>query len=785
MSKSNILVVFLAFMVSCGTPPTGEPGHEGKDSVLSYVDPNIGTAHSRWFFYTPAAVPFGMAKLGPSTNGSYGNEQGWEAVGYDSRHNSIEGFANLHEFQIGGFLFTGITGDLKTVPGTLEDPDSGYRSRFDKEDEHASPGYYSVKLKDYDVTAELTATERVGFQRYTFPESDESYIILDIGNQLGESGEVKDSHVNFDPETNIVEGWVITYPEYVKKYQPEGEVRMYFSGKISKKPQSVGTFNGNEKHMGQTSAKGKGAGLFLKFDTQENEQIEIKAGFSYTSIENAQLNLETEAKNLTFDEAKNNAQNQWSTELNKIKITDDSNKNKTKFYTGLFHALLGRGVASDVNGQFPENDGTIGQIPLDGNGVPTFKFYNTDSVWGAYWNLTQLWTLAWPEYYNDFVQSHLAVYKNSGWLGDGLANSKFVSGVGTNFVGLIIASAYQSGIRDYDIDLAFQAAYENEVKFKNRNPGAGKTDLEGFVENGYVAYVPGWDTNPEGSGFSVSHTLEYSYSSYAVAQFAKALGKEQEYEELMELSENWKNLYDERIDFVRPKLPNGEFIEDFDPFAPWIGFQEGNAWQYTFYVPHTPEVLVDKMGEEKFVKRLDSIFTVSEKTSFGGEDIDAFAGVTYLYNQGNQPNLHIPWLFNFTDHPWLTQKWVREINDDFYGDEEIHGYGYGQDEDQGQLGAWYVMASMGLFDVKGLIEIEPSFQFGSPLFDKIEIETGRGKTIVINTENNTPENYYIQSIQLNGEDFQKRNINLDTLLEGAELNIELGKSPAKDVYQTN
>ncbi len=753
-----------------------------SESLLDLVDPNIGSAHSRWFFYTPAALPFGMAKLGPSTNGSYGNENGWEAVGYDGRHTSIEGFANLHEFQIGGFLFTGLTGTLHTVPGSLDNPDEGYRSRFDKKDEYAMPGFYKVKLKDYDVTVELTATERVGFHKYTFPETDSAYIILDIGNQLGESGKVKDASITYNDD-NTIDGWVITYPEYVKKYQPEGEVKMFFSAVIDKKPESVGTFTGAERQVNQSSATGVGAGLFMKFKTDANESIELKAGFSYTSLENAKNNLLAEAKDLDFEQAKANAQNQWSEELSKIKITDDSSDNKVKFYTALYHALLGRGVASDVNGQFPENDGSIGQIPLDENGKPTFNFYNTDSAWGAFWNLTQLWTLVWPEYYNDFVQSHLAVYKNSGWMSDGLANSKFVSGVGTNFVGLIIASAYQANIRDYDVDLAFKAAYKNELSYQNRNEGAGKTDLKPFVENGFIPYQPGWDTSPEGSAFSVSHALEYSYSSYAVAQFAKALGKDAEYAELMELSNNWENVYDEELDFVRPRVASGEYLEDFDPFAPWIGFQEGNAWQYTFYVPHTPEALVEKMGHEKFVSRLDSIFTVSEKTKFGGEDIDAFAGLTYLYNHGNQPNLHIPWLFNFTDEPWLTQKWVRRICDVFYGVDEIHGYGYGQDEDQGQLGAWFVMSSIGLFDVKGLVETKPSFQFGSPLFDEIEIKTANGQTLRIHTKNNVEGNVYIQSIEINGEAYNQSEIALTNLVDGAEVEIVLGNSPNKSLYE--
>jgi putative alpha-1,2-mannosidase len=227
--------LMFTFCLSCATKEHGGIGEDSSENFSKYVNPNIGTAHSRWFFYTPGAVPFGMAKLAPSTNGSYGNSNGWEAVGYDSRHESIEGFANLHEFQIGGLLFTGITGKLKTVPGTLENPDEGYRSRFNKEDEVAKPGYYKVLLRDYNITVELTATKRSGWQRYTFPKSENSYLIFDIGNQLGESGKVKDAQVTYNKDGTL-EGYVVTYPEYVKKYQPDGDIKMYFFAEVNKKP---------------------------------------------------------------------------------------------------------------------------------------------------------------------------------------------------------------------------------------------------------------------------------------------------------------------------------------------------------------------------------------------------------------------------------------------------------------------------------------------------------------------------------------------------------------------
>lgn len=756
---------------------------EATPELNKYVNPNIGTAHSRWFFYTPAAVPFGMAKLGPSTDAHYGNKHGWEAVGYDSRHTSIEGFAQFHEFQVGGVVLAPTVGELQTIPGILENPDEGYRSRFDKKNEYATSGYYSVMLDDYNVKAELTATKRVGFQRYTFPESDASHIIFDIGNQQGESGAVKDAYVTITNDGRV-EGYVITEPEYVKKYQTGATVAMYFSAVVSKKPADWGTFT-NEKQFPQSKeSSGKGAGVYLTFSTKENEAITIKTGLSYTSIANARLNLEEEAKNLTFDKAKNKAFKTWNDYLGRITVKSENEEYKVKFYTGLYHALLGRGLASDVNGAYPKNNGEIGQIELDSKGIPVHNHYNTDAIWGGFWNLTQLWAIAYPEYYADWIQSQLLVYKETGWLGDGIANSKYVSGVGTNFTSLAIAAAYNCGIRNFDVEVGYEAALKNEVEGTNRLAGAGKLDVEAFVNNGYSPFIPelGFDTNADGSGFGASHTLEYSFSSFAVAQFAKLLNQKDDYELLMKLSENWKNLFDPETQLIRPRYASGEFVDRFNPTEPWMGFQEGNAVQYTFYVPHDPESLVRKIGQETFNSRLDSIFTLSQKSIFGGgTTIDAFAGLATPYNHGNQPNLHISWMFNFSGKPYLTQKWVRAICDEFYGTEDIHGYGFGQDEDQGQLGAWFVMAGIGLFDVKGLTENDPSMQIGSPLFDEITIRLNpdyyAGKEFTIKTINNSTENIYLRGIKLNNKDIDGPGIKFSDITAGGTLVLDMASTP--------
>lgn len=778
----NILT--LLFITVVGFTSNSSYSQKTTKKLSDYVDPNIGTAHSRWFFYTPAAVPFGLAKLGPSTNAHLGNKDGWEATGYDDRDTSIEGFACLHEFQIGGIVMAPSVGKLHTSPGSLENPDEGYRSRFDRKDEYATSGYYTVLLKDYNVKAELTSTKRVGFQRYTFPKSSESNIIFDIGNRQGESGAVKDAKVTITKDGRI-EGYVITMPEYVKKYQTGAEVAMYFSAVVDKKPKSFGVFNKKETKAGLKEIAGEGAGAYLTFDTKENESVTIKVGLSYTSIANARLNLETEAKNLDFDKAKKESLATWNDYLGRITVEGKNETDKVKFYTGLYHALLGRGLGSDVNGAYPMNNGQVGQIPLDTKGKPQYNYYNTDAIWGGFWNLTQLWALAYPEYYADWVQGQLLVYKDAGWLGDGIASSKYVSGVGTNFTGLAIASAYNSGITNFDVNLAYEAALKNELEWKGRIEGAGKMDVRQFVERGYSPQIEeiGFGTIEAGSGFSASHTLEYSFSAFAVAQFAKALNKTQDYEQLIKLSQGWKLLYDEETKFIRPKDANGNFIANFDPSQPWRGFQEGNAWQYTFYVPHAVEELVQTLGKDVFNDRLEKIFEVSQKNVFGGgKKIDAFAGLSGYYNHGNQPNLHISWLFNFSGKPYLTQKWVHAICDEFYGTEGIHGYGYGQDEDQGQLGAWYVMSSIGLFDVKGLTEINPSFQVSSPLFDKVTIKLPNAlnrKPFVIEVSNNTKTNVYLQEAQFNGKDLEKLSLGIQDIANGGVVKMKVGDKPAQ------
>ncbi len=782
MKKILTLILGAAALASCSSGVNEE--------ILGYVNPNIGTVHSRWFVYTPASVPFGMAKLGASTNGTYGNVQGWEAVGYEDTHTSIDGFPCFHEFQVGGLSLMPVNGEVKTTPARLENPQDGWRSTFDKSDEEAHPGYYSVLLKDYGIRAELTATKRVGFQRYTFPASESSHIIFNVGNREGESGNVRDSYAVCDG--NVVSGFIVTEPEYVKKYQAGATVCMYFYATLSKAPESVSGFQyyGSELKDGN-SIQGPGAVLVLNYKTSENEQIDVKLGLSYTSVENAKANYMAEAEDLSFDNARRSAAEDWSEQLSRIEVKGGSEDSRIKFYTGLYHCLLGRGLASDVNGAYPKNDGTVGQIELGKDGKPVHNHYNTDAIWGGYWNLTPLWALAYPEYYNDWCASQLLVYKDAGWLGDGIACSKYVSGVGTNMVSIALAGAYNSGIRDFDIETMYAAARKDNLEWRDRIEGAGKMDVRRFVEDGYVPYVddPGFVAYEKGATFSVSHTLEYSFSAYATAQLAKQLGHEEDYRQLMELSDGWAKVFDDDLKLVRPRVPGGEWIDNFDPYESWRGFQEGNAMQYTFFVPQNPDSLIARMGKDEFNERLDTIFTQARKTIFGGGKVAfAFSGLSSPYNHGNQPSLHIPWLFNFSGKPYLTQKWTRLICDEFYGTDGEHGYGYGQDEDQGQLGSWYVLAAMGLFDVQGGACSEPTYQLGSPEFDEITVHLSKfntkGGTFKIRAKGNSADAMYVQNATFNGKPLDRCWLYRDEVFNGGELVLQMGTEPS-DVWNNS
>jgi predicted alpha-1,2-mannosidase len=746
-------------------------------SPAGYVDPFIGSVNCRWFFFTPAALPFGMARLGPETNAHLGSPQGWEPVGYDYTDSSIEGFGHFHEFQVGGLIVMPTTGRLITVPGDLKGQDQGYRSRFDKSSEVAKPGYYAVFLKDYGIKAELTATTRVGFHRYTFPRTDSAHVLFDIGHMQGESGPVLDAMARV-VDAHTVEGSITTLPVYVKDWDSSARVHMYFYARFDRPFKSCGGFIDRRQFKGVRSIKGKGCGMYFTFDTRGNRQVGIKVGLSYTSIAGAKQNLDAEAAHLDFDQCRRLAWQVWNSYLGKIRVFGHRDTAKIKFYTGLYHALSGRGISSDVSGAYPRPGGGVGHIPLGENGKPLYDHYNSDACWGVCWNLLPLWGLVYPDVLNGFVCSNLDWYKDTGWLPDGVAAGAWAPGMPSNFMGLVIASAFQRGIRNYNIDTAWAAVKKNEIDWRHRPLGVGKYDLKDFVTLGYI---PNENTF-HGYKFSASHTLEDAFTAWAAGQMAEALGKTKAYKRLDSLGHAYRNIFDSTTKMMRPRLRDGRFIPGFNPSQVWNGFQEGNSWQYSWYVPQDVPDLIHSMGRSLFCKRLDSVFRTSAASLFGGgKKVNSFAGLNAIYNQGNQPDLHVAYLFNYAGQPWQTQKWVRAIMRAFYGAGPLHGYGYGQDEDQGQLGAWYVLGALGLFDVQGGAAINPVMQLTTPLFDSVTIRLNDryypGKEIRISCAPQGDSDIYIQAARWNGVRLIHPWISFEKLVHGGTLSYKLTDRP--------
>lgn len=775
MKKLSLLFIVLALLSACVSKnPCKQP--------IEWVDVQLGATHCRWFFYTPASLPFGMAKLAPTTD-AYGSMGSWLPNGYDDRHTSIEGFAHLHEFQIGGIVTMPTTGALKTVPGTLEKPETGYRSTFDKTTEEATPGFYGVTLADYGVKVELTATQRVGYHRYTYPQADTARILFDIGHPQGESAKVVDTQIKYDAATNSISGFLECYPVYATFSDKENKVKSYFYARLSKEIAAVGTYRDTLVNAHATEITGVGTGMYVTFQTQPNEVVEMQVGLSYTSVANAKLNLEKEGKG-SFDDVRAEASRKWNEQLSKIEVEGGTDADKTKFYTGLYHALLGRGIANDVDGSYITNTKQIAKLPCDANGTPLYNHHNTDGIWGGFWNLTQVWTLAYPEVFESYVRSTIDFSRHTGgWLHDGQAAGVYTNGVQTNFQGLIAVAAYHAGILKENPDSLWNLIRQNELGFEGRPDGAGRYDNKEFVKRGYVPlknYVlpNGWVTN-----FGASHTLEYCFAAYAASQLATSLGKTEEAALLKKYAEGYKLLFDKETGYIRPREESGEFMADFDPMKAWLGFQEGNAAQYTWYAPHDIAGLIDLIGIDEFNKRLEETFQVASQTLYGGKKgtFDSFSGVEQLYNHGNQPCLHNPWLFNYSGKPWLTQRYTRDICKVFYGTEPTHGYGYGQDEDQGQLGAWYVLASMGLFDVQGGTNAQPTMQIGSPMFSKITIHLNKnyypGDSFSIITENNSDSAVYVQNAELNGHALSTCFISLQDIIHGGSLKLNMGEAP--------
>jgi predicted alpha-1,2-mannosidase len=730
-----------------------------KKQPVDWVDPMLGTASSRWMLYPGPSMPFGMVKLSPDNTEKSGLD-----AGYEYTIESISGFGCVHSWGMGSFLTTPTTGELKIIPGPEDDPDKGYRSKFSHKKEIASPGYYAVNLDDYNIKAELTATTRVGFQRYTFPKANKAHILFDLRIPEGHRIKVVNARVRKVSNTEI-EG-------YAQRSSSWNDYTLYFVARFSRPFKSFGGWAGEKIYRNTNEISGKDnidIGAFVNYTTNEDEVIKIQTGISLVSIEQARLNLETEMSGFgwDFDAVRNDARNTWNDLLNKIKIEGGTETDKTKFYTNLYRSYCARTIWSDVNGKYVDMYENIQQLK-----DPDSPVYGCDAFWNTFWNLNQLWALITPETANKWVKSLLEIYDRGGWLPKGPGGIEYSSIMVASHEISLIVSAYQKGIRNFDIEKAYEAIKHNQTEPGRRHEGGGwvgNHQLKPYKELGYVPVERG----------PVSNTLEYAYDDWCVAQMAKALNRKRDYEHFIARAESYKNVFDPGVGFIRPKHADGLWVKGFNPLVKAVGkeddfqtkdFVEGNSWQYTWFVPHDVKGLINLLGKEKFNRRLVDGFEES-RPNF----------VSHYVNHSNQPNMQAAYLFNFSGVPWLTQKWVRGIMEKYYGTGPVNGYP--GDEDQGQMGAWYVMSAIGLFEMDGGAATEPIFEIGSPIFDKVTIYLDKkyykGGRFVIEAKNNSNTNIYIQSATLNGKPLNKSWFYHRQLVNGGKLVLQMGPSPNK------
>ncbi|AUP80636.1 GH92 family glycosyl hydrolase [Flavivirga eckloniae] len=743
-----------------------------QERPVDFVDPMVGTHDSRWNMFPGPTRPFGMVKLSPDNQ-----ELGWKA-GYEYTIENISGFSHIHSWTMAGLRTMPTTGALKIQEGTEKDPDRGYRSRFSHKNEKAEAGYYSVILDDYNVKAELTTTTRTGFQRYTFPESKEARILVDLLIPSEYGYEIFYTQITKVSDYEI-EG--VSYQQSLRKAQ-FNDYTLNFVMRFNKPFKS---FNGWVKEdiirnaTNISSGFGhKDVGAFVEFDTKEGEQIMVQTGISLVSIPQARLNLETEldAFNWDFDAVKNDSQTAWNNLLNKITVEDPRTDLKKKFYTNMYRAYAGRSTWSDVNGTYMDMNEKVQQLK-----DASKPLYASDAFWGTYWNLNQLWSLATPNIANNWVNSILEIYDKGGWLPKGATGIEYSGIMVASDQIALITNAYHKGIKDYDVEKAYEAIVklQKEPGHLHKSGGyVGNRNLKTYIEKGYV---------PDEEG-PASNTLAYAYNDYTVGQFSKALGKEKDYKEFTKRAYNYRHVFDKTIGFTRRKRADGSWVPNFKPFGDvaWLGsgFVEGNAWQYTYFVPHDINGLINLMGKETFNNRLQEGFETSAKHNFNSEHLgsNSLDGMGVLpINHGNQPNMQAAYLFNYSGKPWLTQKWVNEIRNKYYGNDPIGGWK--GDEDQGQMGAWYVMSAMGLFQMDGGTSINPIYEIGSPQFKKITLKLDPkyypGGTFVIEAKNVSSDNIYIQSAKLNGKPLNKPWFYHSDLINGGKLILKMGSKPNK------
>ncbi|MCY1723185.1 GH92 family glycosyl hydrolase [Prolixibacteraceae bacterium Z1-6] len=721
----QLLLLLLVILTSSSTPGI-------REDYTKHVNPFIGTGgHGHTF--PGATVPFGMVQVSPDTRW-----EDWDgSSGYHYSDNTIMGFSQTHLSGTGApeycdVLFMPTVGKVQLVPGDEKDSKTGYRSTFSHTNENASPGYYSVLLDDYNVKAELTATTRSGFHRYTFPESEQSNIIIDLKNR----DHVLESNIEFISDTEI--------QGLRKSRRWAKEQFVYFYAKFTKPFESYGIAINDTLVDGIHKAEGEHIRAFVKFKTKSNEKVLVKVGISAVDIEGAKRNLEEENSAWNFDKVVDDAKDEWNSFLSKIEVEGGTEKQKRIFYTGLYHTAIAPNIFMDVDRRYRGVDHQIHK-------AEGFTNYTVFSLWDTFRANMPLYSIIDPARYTDWIRTFLEMYK----IGEKLPQWELAGNYTGVMIGYhthsVILDGYAKGIRDYDEQLAFEA-----MKKRMANISYYK-DL-GFIPADKV------------SG-SVSMVMEYAYNDWSVAQMAKWLNKKEDFQDYSKRAQFYKNMFDAEIGFMRPKHSDRSWISPFDPTEGSEHFVEGNSYQYSLFAPHDVNGLIDLIGgDTKFISWMDTLF--SKQSVHDETAIDA-TGLIGQYAHGNEPSHHMAYLYNYAGAPWKTQAIVQEILETMYDDQPD---GLSGNEDCGQMSAWYILSAMGFYQV---CPGTPEYIIGSPIFDKVTIHLENGKQFSVHAKNVSSENRYVQSVSLNGANYTKSWFSHDAILNGAELVFEMGPNPNK------
>lgn len=721
--------------------------------AIDYVNPFIGTGAVESGLsgnnYPGATSPFGMVQLSPDTR----TEIDWDRnAGYDYNDNSIVGFSHTHLSGTGladffDILFMPVVGKVDDESST--DP-TRFQSRFSHQQEHASPGYYQVKLLDYDINAELTATTRAGFHRYSYPSGKQARLMINL-NHSRKKGSWDTQIINSQlrqVDAYTVEGYrAITGWARLRK--------VYFYVRFSKPVVRNILTDGGIIYPDGKILNGRNLKGIFDFDTADGQPLLAKIGISATSIDNAKQNLDQEIKGWDFDEVKLATQSQWEKELNKIRVEGTENQ-KEIFYTALYHAFIQPNTMSDVSGDYMTTGFNNSNVAQSGGGV----HYSLFSLWDTYRAVHPLYTLLQPERDVDFIKSMIRQYDTEGYLPVWqLWGQDNYCMIGNHAIPVVV-DAVLKGLPGIDVPKAYEAVKNSSLTSHLNSP------FEVWEKYKYM---------PENiQSQSVSLTLEMAFDDWCVAQLALKLGKQADYERFSARSKYYRNLFNAQTKFFQPKNDLGEWIEPFNPLKYGSNgghpFTEGNAWQYFWYVPQDVNDLIRLTGgEEAFTGKLDQFFSLKSNDGEVNSNASGFIG---QYAHGNEPSHHVAYLYNYAGQPWKTQFYAAKIMKELYNTTSA---GYAGNEDCGQMSSWYVFSALGFYPVNPASGV---YVIGSPLFSSAEIQLTNGKSFTIKAENVSDKNIYIQSATLNGKPFLNNYITHKQLLDGGILIFKMGPKPS-------